>query len=423
MDRVLDVPILSPIKDLGRHTMQTPLEVERIIELHKLGWGIKRIARELGIARNTVRRYVRAGGWTPYQRPRRAKALDGVMPWLEEEFRRHRGNCVVVQQELKRVHNIDVALRTVERAVQPFRRELAVQALATVRFETPPGRQLQADFGQKTVVIAGEPTKVHLGVMTLGYSRRIFVAAFPHERQECWLSAIEGAFRRFNGVPEEVLVDNARALVKRHNMATRQVVFAERFEAFAKYWNFRPVACAPYRARTKGKDERSVGYVKANALAGRSFTSWEALHGHLEWWMRDVADIRVHGTTGQIPLSIFDAHELSALRPLDGRPPFVQIREFERVVHNDICVLVDTNKYSVPWKFIGLTVTVNVVDGEVVISRAGQELARHSECRRRNQFIVDPAHFDGLVREDREPETSSLVRPLDLYAQVAGGVW
>ena len=89
---------------------------------------------------------------------------------------------------------------------------------------------------------------------TLGYSRRPHVRAFRHERQAAWFEGMESAFRTFGGVPAEVLLDNARALVERHDAATREVVFNAKLQAFAKHWGFRPRACAPYRARTKGKD-------------------------------------------------------------------------------------------------------------------------------------------------------------------------
>ena len=200
--------------------------------------------------------------------------LDGLEGWLAERLRRHRGNADVVRQDLAREHGIAVSLRTIQRACAPHRRALEAEARATVRFETPPGHQLQVDFGEVRTPVAGESGRVFLFVATLGYSRRPFVRAFRHERQSAWLEGIEGAFRHFRGVTTEVLVDNARALVSRHDAATREVAFNGRFLAFARYWGFRPRACAPYRARTKGKDERGVAYVKRNAIAGHRFESW-----------------------------------------------------------------------------------------------------------------------------------------------------
>jgi hypothetical protein len=156
----------------------------------------------------------------------------------------------------------------------------------------------------------------------LGYSRRLYVRPFRNERQESWFAGVEGAFRHFGGVTEEVLLDNDRGLVAHHDRATREVDFNARLHAFAKHWGFRPRACAPYRARTKGKDERGVGYVKNNAIAGRHFESWPALEAHLDGWVRDIADQRVHGTTGEVPIERFQRAEAVALRSVAGIPPF-----------------------------------------------------------------------------------------------------
>jgi transposase len=307
----------------GREIMRTPDEVTAIVELQRKVWGAKRIARELGISKNTVKRCLRAGGWQPYGWPSRAKVLDDRLQWREEQYLKHRGNADVVRQELQRQFGLQVSLRTIERAVAPLRRQLNAAVVATVRFETPPGGQMQGDFGQTRVPIAGEPTWVHLCVLTLGFSRRPFVKPFHHERQNNWLVGIEEAGHHFGGFTEEVLIDNARALVKSHNPQTREVVFTDAFRAFAANWGFRPRACAPFRAQTKGKDESGVGYVKRNAIAGHSFESWKALEAHLAWWMREVADVRIHGTTGERPLDRFLREEVQALHPLGGKAPFV----------------------------------------------------------------------------------------------------
>jgi transposase len=411
--------------------MLAPDEVAAMVRLHGLGWGSKRIAGELGCSRNTVKRYLAAGGWVAIRQPRRPRRLDGLEEWLAERFRRHRGNCDVVRQDLQRERGIAVSLRTIERAMAPLRQALRAEARATLRFETPPGKQLQIDFGATTVPIGGAPVRVHLFVATLGYSRRPYVAAFRHERQSAWLDGIEGAFRRFGGVPQEVLFDNARALVEHHDAATREVRFNERLHAFADYWGFRPRACAPYRARTKGKDERGVGYVKKNAVAGHGFVSWAAFEAHLDWWMREIADMRVHGTTGEAPLRRFQRDEAAALKPLGGRPPFRQVRELERRVQADCTVQIDANSYSVPWRLIGEGVRVTVVAGQVRIHHGGAEVAVHAETAGRRQRVLDPRHFHGVAGAApptiaSPPATApppALLRPLSEYERVAGGGW
>lgn len=132
--------------------------------------------------------------------PSRSKKLDGLSDWLAERFRRHRGNADVIRQELAQEKDIHVSLRTVERTVAPLRRELAAEARATVRFETPPGEQLQIDFGERRVEIAGVATKVFFFVATLGYSRRLHVRAFGHEKQESWFAGMESRFQAFGGI-------------------------------------------------------------------------------------------------------------------------------------------------------------------------------------------------------------------------------
>ncbi|MGH7118336.1 MAG: IS21 family transposase [Acetobacteraceae bacterium] len=420
--------------------MRTPDDVSVMLRLHRLGWGLKRIASELGCSRNTVRRYLSQGGWQGCRSALRPGQLEALQGWLAERFWRHRGNADVLRQELLAEQGLAVSLRTVERSVAPLRRELRAAARATVRFETPPGRQLQIDFGERRTLIEGGATRVYLFVATLGYSRRLHVRVFRHERQECWFDGMESAFRAFGGSPEEVLLDNARALVDRHDAQTREVAFNAKFLAFAKHWHFRPGACAPYRARTKGKDERGVGYVKSNAIAGRSFASWSALEGHLDAWTREVADVRIHGTTGEAPMVRFCRDEARALRPIGGMPPFHATRELIRRVQSDCVVEVEGNAYSVPWRLIGESVGVAIMGEELRISHAGREVAIHQQRAGRRQRAIDPAHFEGVAgsharatgpitvaaANDAEPAGSvavTLLRPLAEYEAVAGGNW
>lgn len=414
--------------------MLEPEEVSAILRLNELGWGAKRIARELGISRNTAKDYIAAGGWTPYRQPCRKKVLDGQEAWLRERFRRHRGNADVIRQELVAEKGIIVSLRTVERAVQRYRQELAAEARATVRFETPPGKQLQIDFGERLVEIGGSKVRAYLFVATLGYSRRHHIRAFRSERQESWFDGLESAFVKFGGVPEEVLFDNARALVVEHDPRTRTVVFNNKLKAFAKHWGFRPLACAPYRARTKGKTENGVGYVKRNAIAGRSFPSWEAFEAHLAAWTRDVADVRLHGTTGEPPIERFRRAEVQALKPIAGVPPFQAARELIRRVQNDCAVEIDGNAYSVPWRLIGEMVRATIMDGTVRIHHGIHEVAVHPVCAGQRRRVIDPAHFEGLIglKPSRAADLASsstatpaplpaLLRPLGEYEAILGG--
>ena len=178
-----------------REVMQTPDEVAAMLRLKSLGWGVRRIAKELGCSHMTVRRYLSEGGWVPHRGRGRPRVLAGLEAWVAERFRRHAGNADVVRQELAAEKGICLTLRTIEREVAPLRRELDAEARATIRFETPPGKQLQIDFGETRVPIDGVAVRVHLFVATLGYSRRLYVQPFRNERQENWFAGLP-ALRR-----------------------------------------------------------------------------------------------------------------------------------------------------------------------------------------------------------------------------------
>lgn len=423
----------SRVMDVGgRQTMLAPQEVQRMLALQAQGWGAKRISKELGCSRNTVREYLRSGGWKPMDVSGRASILAPHLAWLEQRLRQHKGNADVVRQELQREFGIAVSLRTVQRAVAPMRVALRARALAHVRFETAPGLQLQVDFGSTHVRVGEELTRVFLFVATLGYSRRTYVLLSLHERQSAWLLGLEGAFRHFGGVTHEVLIDNAKALVEEHNRQTREVKLNERFRSFCRYWSVTPRACAPYRAQTKGKDERGVGYVKRNAIAGHTFSSLDALQAHLDRWVREVADVRVHGTTGEPPIQRFERDERQALRPLPSKAPFLQVRELVRRVHTDACIELDTNRYSVPWKLIGEQVSVVVADREVQVLYAGQEVARHAQSSLRRSSVIERSHLAGIVGSQFVGSTrlapppdvpAELQRDLVEYEALVGGAW
>jgi hypothetical protein len=225
---------------------------------------------------------------------------------------------------------------------------------------------------------------------------------------------LESAFAAFGGVPAQILIDNPRALVTRHDSASRIVQFNEKCLAFAKHWGFSPRACAPYRARTKGKTERGVGYVKTNAIAGRRFESWAAFKAHLAEWEREIANVRIHGTTGEAPIARFLCDEEHRFAPLAARAPFGALRELSRVVRNDCAIAVDSNFYSVPWRLIGERVAVTIAAGMIRVRHGRRDVALHRLAHGKRQRIIDPAHLDGVAGRatDWSDAASARRRPL-----------
>ena len=396
-------------------------EVQGIFGLRRRGWHVKAIARELGISRNTVRAWVRRGEGAPRPGTGRPRVLETHEAWVRERYLAGGRNGDVLRQELVE-RGIKVSLRTVERCIKPVREAAAALDRASVRFETEPGKQMQIDFGEKWVDIGGERAKAFVFVATLGYSRRSFVRVCAGLRQRHWLAGLDEALRHFGGVPQTCLVDNAKALVLRWQ--GDRPIFHPEFEAFCRHWGMTPRACRPYRARTKGKVERSVGYGKSNALGRLSFVSWEALEAHLVWWMREVADVRVHGTTHERPIDRF-AREAAALRPLGEHPCYLHVRRFDRRVTGDCRIELDTNRYSVPYHLVGRTVEVRLEAGELTVRYRQEVVATHAVAPGRHVVVEDPCHLDGLVRRrihaSPVPSPSELARPLEDYEAVVGG--
>jgi transposase len=409
--------------------MLEPEVVDRIHELSGQGLGSKRIARQLGISRNSVRRYL-AGATVGYQERPAARCLDSAtLREVHDLFGTvAEGNAVVIQQELAS-RGIHVELRTLQRAVVPLRQEERAEALATVRFETPPGRQIQMDFGEKVVRIAGQPVKVYLMTAVLRYSRRLYCRAFLAQRQDDWLEGIDGAFRHFGGLTEQVLCDNASPLVVSHDRQSGEVVWNPGFEAFCRDRGLTPRACRPRRARTKGKIERMVGYVKHNALAGRSFVSFAEMERHLATWQVEVADRRIHGTTRERPAVRFERDERAALRSLPVRLLPVRTRRLKRRVSADCFVDIDTIRYSVPYRHVRETVEAVVKEEEVEIWLRGICIAKHARCCEPHAMVRNPVHFEGLFRRmagslasaPASPVANPVCRPLAIYAELVEG--
>jgi transposase len=344
-----------------------------------------------------VRRYLKSGEGAEVQvRPGARRLDDGERRHAEELFAGEAAGNAVVVRELLAKRGVAASMRTVQRAVCEKRQRLRAEALATVRYETGAGEQTQADFGEKKVWIAGALVRVFFLVAVLGFSRRIFVRAMLSQRQGEWLSGLAAAFRHFGGVTRTLLVDNAGALVLRHDRRRRVLTFTTGFEAFCRDWGIQARACAPYRAQTKGKTESGVGYVKRNALAARRFSSLEELQGHLLNWSLK-ADERIHGTTGERPRERFEK-ERASLGALPERAVVVPSRRLLRREASDAFVDVDTARYSVPHRLVKEDLEVLVLEDEVVIFRGTQEVARHRRAKEPRERVIDPGHYDGLWR-------------------------
>jgi len=379
--------------------------------LKQRGVYVKDIAAELGVHPKTVSRGLKRGGAPKRPPPRRESKLDPYKATVDRLLAEGVWNAVVIYRELQ-TQGYQGKSTILREYISPKR--VLRQGRATVRFETEPGRQLQSDWGEEVTMIAGEQVKVHFLVNELGYSRRFHFWCTDSQDAEHTYEGLIRSFEYFGGVPEEVLVDNQKAAVLAHK-GGGQVQFNERFVDLADHYGFVPKACRPYRARTKGKDERMVGYIKQHFFVRyRAFESWAHLNQLAEQWLAQEADPRVHGTVHEVVSERFK-REAPTLGPLPTRRYDTSYRE-TRQVSWDSYIDVRGNRYSVPAELVGQTVIVRIgLDDLLRVYYNEALLANHTLQPAQQGWVTVPEHHAQLWQATLKVQQ----RPLDVYAEVA----
>jgi transposase len=301
------------------HSLETTVEIR---VLARRGRTIKGIARELGVSRNTVRKYLRREEAPSYgPRSPRPTKLDAFKDYLLERIanaKPHWIPAVVLHRELVALGYVG-GLTQLKLFINAHKPRLVEEPL--IRFETEPGLQMQGDF----IVFRRGVDRLSAFVATLGFSRATFVHFVTNERLETLLDCLEHAFDYFGGVPQHVLLDNMKTAVLDRDAYGRGVHrYHPALLALANELGFAIRLCRPYRAKTKGKVERFNGYLRHSfyvPLAAKFKASGlvvDAASANLEVgrWLRDVANVRKHATLNERPI---DRLVLERLRLLPYR--------------------------------------------------------------------------------------------------------
>ena len=288
--------------------MLTKESIMEINILSRQGLSIRHIARTLGISRNTVRKYLRGEAVrTPDRKgPGRPRKLAPYEDWLRRRVEGAapiRLPATVLHREIKAM-GYDGTDPTVRRFLATLSPPPVPEPV--VRFETAPGHQAQMDWGEYR--LGGK--KVYAFVGVLGFSRWLYAEYTDSMKSEVLIACHQRMLAAFGGVPSEILYDNMKTVViKRNAYGPGKHRFGDDLWALAKRCRFRPTLCRPYRPQTKGKVERSVDYVATSffhpfvtrcELNGR-VPDLDELNAALRLWRADVANVRVHGTTGKVP--------------------------------------------------------------------------------------------------------------------------
>jgi transposase len=409
--------------------------VQEIIELKRQGLRIQEISGLTGCDRKTIRKYLSHSDGVPTYGPRepRPSKLDAMKPYLTERLQAGVWNARVLLRELRQ-RGYAGGYTILTDWLRPQRKLAGVVAVR--RFETPPGKQAQVDWGHLgTIEIDGEQRPLSGFTFTLGYSRMLVAEAAPDQKLGTLLRLHEEAFRQLGGVPEEILYDRMRT-VWQGTDERGEIVWNPIFLDFARYWGFTPRLCRPYRAQTKGKVESGVKYVRRNflcGLKGREPGSLDEFNAQLRAWAWGVANQRVHGTT-QEQVTARWQRESATLQPITGRLPYPYIDEKLRKVARDAYVAWQGNRYSVPWQFAGREVWVrDDSGGQVEVHYGKDRIASHATVAGRHRTVTQPEHHRNIPLSTIGGERKTLIhlrqtapvveiRPLAVYESVAGGL-
>ena len=298
----------------------------RMLLRHYLERGVTNteLSRRFGVSRRTIHEWIETGqldrdlseGGTRYRaRPAVCHKLDpykGIIEARLEEYPRLSAKRLYDEVRGAGYTGGYVRVREYVRAVRP--RE---PAEAVVRFETPAGRQGQVDFATFTLPWG----RGHALVMVLSHSRLLWLRFYRRQTMAVLIEGLESAFECFGGVARELLFDQMRTVVLSDGRAGGgELVLNADFLRFAAHWGFRPRACRPYRAQTKGKVERPIRYIRNNSFYGREFLNDEDLNEQARLWLEGTANRRWHGTTRERPVDRFERDEQQALLPLASCP-------------------------------------------------------------------------------------------------------
>jgi transposase len=382
--------------------------INAILTLKERGWSQRRIARELGIDRETVGRYVHLGqGWPKpaseappgSECPKPAKAPPGSDDIDADETTTGRSQCepfrkIVedklelglsrqrIYQDLRDEHGFEGSYYSVRRFVKrlgeaspiPFR-----------RMECMPGDEAQVDFGAGAPIVKPDGTRrrPHVFRIVLSFSGTAYSEVVYHQNTDNFIHCLENAFWHFGGVPKTLVIDNLKAAVKNADWYDPDI--NPKIQSFCEHYGTVILPTKPYTPRHKGKIERGIGYVKDNALKGRTFKSLQDQNQHLLNWERRIADTRIHGTTRKQVAKLFRQEEKSFLIRLPpGRFPCFQ--EAKRRVHRDGYIEVQKAYYSVDPEYTG----------REVWARWDGHLVRIFNCRMEQIVVhvqVEPGKF------------------------------
>jgi transposase len=392
------------------------LAAETVAEIRRLHyaehWKVGTIAAQLGVHPDAIRRAVNRepGTLRSRRRPPRPRQIDPFVPWLIETLERYPRLRATVLHRMLRERGFAGGVAQVRRAVGPLRPS---HRQAFVRLDCLAGEAAQvdwADFGR--VTIGRAQWRLSAFLMTLCYSRALYVEFFLEQSLSNFLRGHVRAFEHFTGVTRQVATDNLRSVVLERR--GDQIRFHPRYLELAGHYCFEPRPCHVRASYEKGRVERSVRFLRDSFFAARSFTTLAALNESVRRWTAEVAGARPWADDASRTVAqVFAEDECARLLALpqhrldtsdrfpvrSGKTPWVRF---------------DRNDYSIPPGSVGKQLTLIATDTEIRLCDGATEIARHARCFGRGQRVTDPAHIQALLAQKRGAAASAIDSALRL---------
>ena len=366
-----------------------------IFEIHRLkdlGWKERRIARELRVGRTTVKKYLENPDQNFAKSKPRPSKLDPYRELIDQLLEQDPlVKAPVILQRLQQ-RGFDGKITILRDYLQKIRGRIKYRE-PFIRFESPPGEQMQIDWGHFGTLSYGQSKrKLYALAVIESYSRMSYVEFNHSQKQEALHQSLLNAFKFFEGSPEQIVVDNMlTAVIERQGSLIR---FNEAFLDFLRPFKIVPVACNIRSPQEKGKIENFIKYLRQNFWPLRSFADLEDVQTQLVEWLDTVANVRIHQSTGERPK---DRIKKLTLRSLPKQLP--DCRETSQVlVHKDFAVRFDGNTYTTPPWCIGKKLILKADKIIVTIYHHQKAVATHRRCWKRKERIEIPSHCEQVKK-------------------------
>ena len=376
---------------------QTYCQIRQLYTEKKLSF--RQIARELKLHWQTIRKWARRESFQKASAPKRPSKLDPFKGEVVRLLERYDYSAQQIFQQLTQSgypggYSI---LKGFVRQVRPK----AKPAFLTLHFQ--PGECAQVDWGcAGSVPVGGTRRRLSFFVMVLAFSRKMYLEFTLAETLEHFLCCHQHAFEYFNGVPQQVWVDNCKVAVL--SRAAGSLVLNPHYLDFASHSGFQIRACGVGRPQEKGRVENAVGYVKKNFLHGLELTDFKIINPAARSWLDNVANVRRHGQTQKSPQELFLEEKLQPLHPLAYQAVVLETVR----VNSQFRIHVDGNHYSVPCQYASNKLTLKRWPDRLLVYDQEKLVAEHVRSYDRNRDYELPDHVQPLLLERKKARDQKL---------------